>query len=311
MKATSFHSGTHLEETSVLPPEPECPLCSFRGDRLPALQLQSDPDVFLLACPSCRGFSASRLPTNDALRTYYSRYYEHGVFEDIEKVTFHGPRRFARHVLRKARPFLQRQNLRVLDFGGGAGNLSLAIARLLLEDGASHVHVVLVDYNASLGRSGSPGISVECHEDLNSADATDCDLVLASGILEHIPHPQPDFTRLLSTLRPGGLFYARTPCVAPLFRVLQRMGLPLDFTYPAHVHDMGEGYWSGILGLLPSEFQHYSVVCSQPSIVETAWRRNFVRTVAAHAMKLPWRILGKRYRFVGGWEVFIRKPIGA
>ena len=91
----------------------------------------------------------------------------------------------------------------------------MAIARLLLQDGASHVHVVLVDYNASLGRSCSPGISVECHEDLNSADATDCDLVLASGILEHIPHPQPDFTRLLSTLRPGGLFYARTPWSLP------------------------------------------------------------------------------------------------
>jgi SAM-dependent methyltransferase len=308
MKATSFHSGMHLEENSVQPPEPECPLCSFRGDRSPVFLLQSDPDVFLLACPSCRGFSASRLPTNDALRSYYSRYYEQAVFQDLENVTFHEPQRFATHVLRKAQPFLPGQSLTVLDFGGGGGNLSLAAARLLLKYGASHVHVVLVDYNASLSRTDFHGISLECHEDLDSANAKDCDLVLASGILEHIPHPQADFARLLTTLRPGGIFYARTPCIAPLFRVLQRMGLPLDFTYPAHVHDMGEAYWSNILGLLPSGFQGYSIICSQPSIVETTLRRNMIRTIAAHVMKSPWRIFGSHYPFVGGWEVFIRRP---
>lgn len=301
----------HLEEDYVLPPEPECPLCLFRGERAPVLRLQSDPDVFLLACPRCRGFSASRLPTNDALRAYYGRYYEGSGFHDSESVTFHEPRRFATHVLRKVRPFLQGEHLKVLDFGGGGGNLSLATARLLLKEGASHVRVVLVDYNASLGCNSFQGISLECPYYLDAADATNCDLILASGILEHIPHPQSDFARLLLSLRPGGLFYARTPCVAPLLRIVQRMGLSFDFTYPAHVHDMGEAYWSNILSLLPSGFQNYSVVCAQPSIVETTVRRNMFRTVAAHVMKFPWRIFGSHYPFVGGWEVFIPRPINA
>ncbi|MGH9504283.1 MAG: class I SAM-dependent methyltransferase [Terriglobales bacterium] len=311
MKATSFHSGMHLEEDQVLPPEPECPLCLFRGKRSPVFQLQSGPDVFLLACPTCRGFSASRLPTSDALRVYYSQYYQQDVFHEIQNVTFHEPRRFATHVLRKAKPFLPERQVKILDFGGGAGDLSLAIARLLLEGGASHAQVVLVDYNASLAGARFQNIALECHEDLDSARVENCDLVLASGILEHIPHPQTDFARLLLALRPGGLFYARTPSVAPLFRVLQRVGLPLDFTYPAHVHDMGEAYWSNILGLLPPSLRDYSIICSRPSIVETTLRRDLIRTVAAHGMKFPWRIFGSRYPFVGGWEVFIRRPIAA
>jgi len=310
MQSTTFHSGMHLKEEFLLPPEPECPLCSFGCERPQAFRLQSDPDVFLLACPQCGGFSASRLPTEGALRAYYSKYYEQRIFRDSDKVTFDEPHRFARHLLQTAKPFLQGKKLRILDFGGGGGGLSLAIARRLLKEGASHVDVILVDYSAALGHTNLQDVSLECHEDLDSADAQDCDLVLASGILEHIPHPQTDFARLLRALKPGRLFYARTPCVAPLFGILQRIGLPVDFTYPAHVHDMGEAYWLNVLSFLPSEFQHYSVICSRPSIVETTLRKNPVRTVAAHMMKLPWHILRRHYPFVGGWEVLIRRPSG-
>jgi SAM-dependent methyltransferase len=308
MRPTAFHSGMHLKEEFLLPPETVCPLCSYGGERAPVLRLQSDPDVFLLACPNCSGCSASRLPTEEALRAYYSQYYEAGIFQNSDKVTFHDPQRFARHLLRKAGPHLQGETLKILDFGGGEGNLSLAIAQLLLKDRAGHVDIILVDYNAGSGHTNSRDISVICREKLDSADARDCDLVLASGILEHIPYPQSDFARLLAAVRPGGLFYARTPCVASLLRILQRVGFPVDFTYPAHVHDMGEAYWSNILSFLPAEFQCYSVIWSQPSIVETAWRKNVVRTFAAHLMKFPWRILGRSYPFVGGWEVFIGRP---
>jgi SAM-dependent methyltransferase len=309
MRSTAFHSGMHLEERHLRPTEAKCPLCLFGGERSAVLWLQSEPNVFLLACPNCNGFSASRLPTEEALRAYYSKYYEQGIFQDAEKVTFAEPQHFAKHLVRKAKPSLRRPDPRILDFGGGSGNLSVSIARLLLEDGASHVHVVLVDYNAALARGDSQDISVECHENLASASAKDCDLVLASSILEHIPYPQEDFTRLLSAVRPGGLFYARTPCVAALFRILQRIGLPVDFTYPAHVHDMGEAYWSSILRFLPPPFQQYSVIWSHPSLVETTLRKNAMRTVAAYVMKAPWRILGNRYQFVGGWEVLIRRPL--
>lgn len=305
MRPTLFQRGAHLDERDILPPELECPLCSFDGDRSPFFRLQSDPEVSLLACPRCRGFSASRLPTDDALRAYYSRYYD--SVPHSESVTFHEPRRFAKNILRKMKP-QPGGRLKILDFGGGGGGLSLATAQALLTGGASHVQVVLVDYNSGLARNNLANISLECHQDLDSTDATNCDLVFASGVLEHIPHPQGHLSRLLSSLRPGGLFYARTPSVAPLFRVLQRIGLDFDFLYPAHVHDMGEAYWSSILSLMPSGFRDYAMVCSQPSIVETTLRRDMIRTFAAHVLKCPWRIFGSRYQFVGGWEVFIRRP---
>jgi len=174
----------------------------------------------------------------------------------------------------------------------------------------AHVDIILVDYNAGRDHASRKDISLVCREKLETEDVKDCDLVLASGILEHIPHPQTDFARLLSAVRPGGLFYARTPCVASLLRILQRAGLSVDFTYPAHVHDMGEAYWSNILSFLPAEFQGYSVIWSQPSIVETTLGKNTFRTLAAHLMKLPWWIVGSRYSFVGGWEVFIGRRSG-
>jgi len=308
MRSTAFHSGMHLGEEYLLPREPVCPLC-FHGDERPrTLRLQSDPDVFLLACPSCGGFSASRLPTEEALRAYYKKYYEQAIFQDADQVTFHEPQRFARHLLRKAGSYLRGEKVRILDFGGGGGDLSIAIAECLLKEAASGVHVILVDYDTGSGHAALSGITLECHERLASADPNDCDLVLASGILEHIPRPRADFARLLSALTPGGIFYARTPSIAELFGILQRIGLPIDFTYPAHLHDMGEAYWSNILRFLPPEFQCYSVISSQPSIVETTLRKNAMRTLAAHVMKFPWHILGRRYPFVGGWEVLIRRP---
>jgi hypothetical protein len=170
------------------------------------------------------------------------------------------------------------------------------------------VQVALVDYNAELARSDCSDISLERYDNLASAKVTDCDLILASGILEHITYPQEDFIRLLSALRPGGLFYARTPCVASLCRISQRLGVPIDFTFPAHVHDMGEAYWTHILNLLPAPFRRYSIIWSQPSIVETTLRKNALRTVAAYMMKAPWLILRSRYDLVGGWAVLIRRP---
>jgi SAM-dependent methyltransferase len=308
MRSTVYHSGVHLEGRHLRPAESKCPLCSFGGERSAFLSLQSEPEVTLLACPNCGGFSASRLPTEEALREYYAKYYEQDTFQGAGKVTFHKPNNFARHLVSKAKPFLNRPSLQILDFGGGDGNLSIATAQLLLEGGASHVHINLVDYNSVLARVDNRAISFEYHENLVSAGAMDCDLVLASAILEHIPYPQEDFTRLLSALRAGGVFYARTPCVASLFRTLQRIGLSVDFTFPAHVHDMGEGYWSNVLSLLPPAFQGYSLIWSHPSPVESSLRKDPLRTVAAHVLKAPWRIFRKHYQFVGGWEVLIRRP---
>jgi hypothetical protein len=113
-------------------------------------------------------------------------------------------------------------------------------------------------------------------------------------------------------MRPGGVFYARTPSVVPLFRIFQFLHLHYDFTYPAHLHDFGQGFWERILLCLDCDPASFSIVRSRPSLIETVFRLNPVRTAVAYALKSPWYLFSRHYRLVGGWEILIqRKPKAA
>ncbi len=79
----------------------------------------------------------------------------------------------------------------------------------------------------------------------------------------------------------------------------------MDFTYPAHLHDLGRGFWNGILGRLALDSQ-YRIRHSATSIVETVFSEAPVRTVAAHALKLPSHLFPS-WPFVGGWEVVFER----
>jgi hypothetical protein len=76
--------------------------------------------------------------------------------------------------------------------------------------------------------------------------------------------------------------------------------------FPAHVHDLGPDFWEWFLTKNFSP-RDVSVLESRPSIVSTSMRRQTLRTLAARMLKAPRRLLGKKYAFVGGWEVFVRK----
>src|SRR5258708_27559661 len=83
----------------------------------------------------------------------------------------------------------------------------------------------LVDYNSDLSRSDSANITIRPRKELEEINGRQFDLVLASAILEHIPAPRQVFIDLLSGLRPGGIFYARTPSLAPILRIFQFLRL--------------------------------------------------------------------------------------
>jgi hypothetical protein len=114
---------------------------------------------------------------------------------------------------------------------------------------------------------------------------------------------------LLSGLRPGGIFYARTPSLAPILRIFQFLRLPYDFTFPAHVHDLGQKFWESILDCLPLDRCAFQVLLSRPSIVETSFRSNPLRTAISYLLKSPWYILHRHYRLIGGWEVVIHRCV--
>ncbi len=308
LKATAYHAGAHVGEDELLPADPRCPLCLATEARSPVLQVQANPDVHMLSCSRCGGFSASRLPTGQTLRRYYSRYYVPGG----PTVTFDGPVRFARHLIGEAGPFLHGEDVSILDFGGGGGDLSRAVAALLLARGTVRVGIDLVDYQSAPCQPEGEPIAVRRHETLAGVAGQRFDLVMASAVLEHVPYPRPVLVDLLAAVRPGGVFYARTPSVVPLFRILRFLHLRYDFTYPAHLHDLGQTFWERILPCLERDAASFAIVRSRPSIVETMFRRHPARTAAAYVLKSPWYLFPRHYRLVGGWEILIqRKPRAA
>jgi hypothetical protein len=89
-------------------------------------------------------------------------------------------------------------------------------------------------------------------------------------------------------------------------RLAGTFGQKLDFTFPAHLHDFGQHFWENVLKIVP-EGDEFEILHSAPSLVETDFRTHPWHTLAAHLAKAPWRIFGRRYTLVGGWEIVFRR----
>jgi SAM-dependent methyltransferase len=303
--STVFHRSWHLGESNLEPPKAECPFCGSR-DRRPMFRLQDDPEVVLLLCRTCRAASASRMPTDDALVTYYQRYYEPspGARRD-ERITVNDPLRFGKYLAAAVRTYLRGGRVSILDFGGGDGAIAQSVATRLLADGVDQVHITVVDYNETTVTPQDSRITIIRNRTLDCVDTRDVSFVIASAIIEHLPAPRAALEALLNCVARGGVFYARTPYIAPLMGLLRRVGINMDFTYPGHVHDLGQSFWETYFaGRAAGEFR---VLASRPSIVETTFRKHLLRTAAAHALKAPWYLLRRSYKLVGGWEVLVQR----
>lgn len=301
MRSTVYHSGRQCSDTEILDFLRFCPFCKFSGDRKPLLRIQNSPEVLLLSCPDCGAASASRMPKPETLSAYYSGYYSHSD----KKFTFYNADRLANHIFNLIRRSAKGSKFHILDFGGGDGTISVGVAKLLQTTGTSSIQIDLVDYQELPLPDHKSAISIGYTRSLSEIQPDRYDLVLASSIIEHLPEPRPELERLFSALTRDGVLYARTPWMTPIFRLYERLGLPFDFTYPAHVHDLGRTFWEN----LPSHISHdsaYRLRHSRPSPVESAFGQAPFRTVAAHLMKLPCRIF-RTWGFVGGWEVLFER----
>ena len=302
MQSTTFHQSAHLSDGELDMPVIECPFCSS-SSRTKVLALQQDPQVDLLACHNCWALSASRMPTPYALEAYYAKYYD----GRDEKITLDSPARIASHILIHSRILernLTNREMSVLDYGGGDGAIAVRIAAKLKAAGAGRVDIHVVDYDQSGVNGVVNGVSIFRHRDLATLPDKKFDLVVASAVLEHIPAPKEILRTLFKLMKTSGVFYARTPYVAPLIRIAARFNIRIDFTFPAHVHDLGSKFWKSIIKILQLDGE-YRVIRSTPSIVETTFSSNFLRTLIAVLLKLPGYIFKDSYHLVGGWEVFV------
>jgi hypothetical protein len=240
------------------------------------------------------------MPQPHVLSGYYSRYYA----ATGGSATFDGSDRFSRHLFRILGD-ARKSDLRILDFGGGVdATISRSLARRFTNRGTRRVEIALVDYNASCQRDWG-AVTVDCHRSLEGTGGG-FDLVIASAVVEHIPYPRDTILGLLNSLGAHGRAYFRTPNVASIVQLAGRFGFHIDFTYPAHLHDMGQAFWENLLVSLGLNGE-FSLIRSRPSIAETEFRFHPSRTVIAHALKFPWLLLRSRYTMVGGWEAVIAR----
>ena len=305
INAVVYHQSLHLDEGKLLLPDSKCPFCRS-GQRKAVCVLQDNPQVLLLECTNCNAASASRMPINTALVEYYRDYYESPVSKPEGQNTFDDPKRFGNYLAIKFNQYLNKPHIRILDFGGGDGSISYWTAKQLLQKKeVDKVDILVVDYNQKVISAQDNRIFLARKDTLESIQFY-YDIVIASAIIEHLPQPNDILNRLLNLIDRGGIFYARTPYVVPFIKLFTFFGIKWDFTYPAHVHDLGQEFWESYFNRIVSSTD-FEIIESKPSIVETTFNDHFIRTLVAYVFKAPWYLLGRMYKLVGGWEVFVRK----
>jgi SAM-dependent methyltransferase len=297
LKLTRFHEGRHLSEADIYSVEAECPICGFRAVREQKALIQREPTIGLLYCPACRGCSASHMPKPEYLNKYYDAYYEPSI---SQKIATDGPSRLARRIVSWAatspsRPF------RIMDFGGGDGTVAVLAAESMARFHPGLIQIQVVDYVKG-EPSKHAAIEIEYVPELGLSEGN-CDLIIACSVTEHIPHLGQLLRDLVGKIRPGGVLYVRTPYIRPLLKA------GIDFTYPAHVHDLGDEFW----GRLPDSLTlPLAVTHSRPSICETTLRTAFARTLVANVLKIPAQLecywtRHPMFKLYGGWEAaFVR-----
>ena len=290
-----------LKDSDLQPASTGCPVCGST-DLGRELRIQEAPNVDWLACRTCHCWFATPQPTAAFLSGFYRSYYAE---DDVERVHVR-PTRLARRLVDGVGP-LPSRHVRILDFGGGDGAVAFEVARQLHARGTRHADVVVVDYNHVPNPQIPDGCTARYARDLGDlTDTEPFDLIVASAVLEHVLDLKGALRSLWALMARSGWFYARTPYVGPLAAALHRLSVRFDMNYPGHLFDLGPAFWDGALQRLGAP-PDLALRTSRPSIVETHWRDAPLRTAAAHLLKSPYRLLGRSYPFVGGWEVFIQR----
>ena len=213
---------------------------------------------------------------------------------------------FSSHLFKFFSNYITNSDINILDFGGGNGSVSLKLAEKIYKKTGKNIRISLIDINKEFLPLDNPKISIVHHYQLEEIKDKMFDFVIASAIIEHIPNPTNELFRIFELLKKNGVFYARTPYMLPFLKLFRKIGINFDFTYPAHVHDLNNFFWENITQALNIPGK-YKILLSKPSLVETTFKKNFIRTSLAYLLKMPWYILKNNYRYIGGWEIFIQK----
>ena len=307
----TYHQSKHLDEFLLLPETGVCPWCQS-AQLVSLVYVQRAPDVRLLECTQCHAVSASRMPSAGALESYYSSYYTTAQYEKSGvKVTLGNPRRMGRHLSRSLRKIGIQGCIRILDFGGGDGTVAVETAvDLLGHDGIQRVEITVVDYSQPQSTLPDERITISSAPSLEDLPGGEYDFVIASAVIEHVPDAPRILGQILSRIRSGGLLYVRTPQVKSFALLARALHFEWDFTFPAHVYDLGQTFLEKYFISEPWQ-ERFDILSSHPSLVEASFAESPLRAALAYSFKMPWYLLGGIWGFVGGWEILVRRTARA
>lgn len=303
----TYHQTKHLDESLLLPETRHCPWC-MSNQSASLVLLQQSPEVRLLECTLCHAIFSSRMPSAGALESYYRSYYTNAqcVKSGVE-VTLGNPRRMGRHISRLLRKTGTQGSVSILDFGGGDGTVAVETAvDLLGRTSADQAEITVVDYSRNLATLPDHRITLQSVPRLEDLPDEEYHLVIASAVFEHIPDAPRVLAQVLSRVRPGGMLYIRTPQVRSFVLLARRLHFAWDFTFPAHVYDLGQDFWEKYFAAA-SMRERFDVLSSRPSLVEASFTESPLRAGLACLFKLPWYLLGRHWGFVGGWEIVVER----
>jgi 2-polyprenyl-3-methyl-5-hydroxy-6-metoxy-1,4-benzoquinol methylase len=269
---------------------------------------RENPKIHFIRCTKCGAVTYDKMLKQSVIDEMYDddQYYDDTAEEG--NVTFYGVERFGKHLLNVFRRVPIKEKCRILDFGGGDGAVSYALARMLKSKYSNaDFDVTVVDYAKILFKSSDDCIKMSHVFPLDSIPASDkYDIIIASAVMEHIPTPKDAFLKLFSLVKNGGMIYFRTPYRYPLHKLAKHFNVDFDMLYPGHIWDFGGDKWWRKLPQIIGLENEIKVVTSRPSIVEKSFKTHFLIALASYILKAPWFIC-RFWPYVGGWETIYKK----
>lgn len=307
-------SRIHYKETNLMFDESDfidysemCPICeSTKRKRLAQLE---NSVIWFFECNDCYTVSASHYPTDAAISRLYSSFYSENLVHDSEGVTHDDASGLAKHINDKISSLLG-PNVSILDYGGGSGDISYRIAKLLIDrEGVEKIDILIVDFNEE-----HSVISNDKRIDFKrihpnsfiSEDKVIYDIIIASAVLEHEFFAGKLMSLLFSKMSSTGYIYIRVPYIMPIYLLLSKIGIKIDIGFPAHLHDFSKRFFDNLPTVL--NLQNLEVVISQPADFQYSFRKHFTKALFSRLIRLPY-YLSKSYPYVGSWEVIYHKKV--
>lgn len=309
----SKHSRSTIKKSDLKPeyllPTTKCGCCGCERFTV-LIPLYDSPSVNYIRCCGCGAVTFDKIYANEGLDEIYQSdsYYEECVEAGNSNITFFGAERFAKRLFKyMSKLKTGNDDMSILDFGGGSGEISYKFAKMLLKKQIyKKIEIVVSDYNEILYDENDDRISVSRIFPLDAVGDRKFDIVIASAVIEHLPAPGEFVHILFSSVKSGGRIYFRTPYIFPLFRTLKRFNIEYYTSYPSHLWDFSKEWLEKADEHVNYPPGQVKLLHSCPSITEKSLRNNFFGALAAIIMKSIYYICHK-WRYVGGWEVVFEK----